>query len=123
MVVAHEKVRVVLESQDGDGWDDLFAPSDFPVAHAKYLSAEFFVKGVPEHEAEVRARHVPPRARAATPHRVPAAASPHRAPASRSTACCPSRAHTPVAASAPRSAPEAAVHRGAGAAALVDGLL
>ena len=34
MAIAHEKVRTVLE-RGGDGWDVLFAPPEFPVAHSK----------------------------------------------------------------------------------------
>lgn len=44
----HERTRAVLE-RGGDGWEELFAPSDFYVAHAKYLAAEIYVAGVPEH--------------------------------------------------------------------------
>ena len=57
MAVAHEKTRAIL-ARGGEGWDDLFSASDFPVAHAKYLSAEIYVKGVPEHETEARPCHV-----------------------------------------------------------------
>jgi hypothetical protein len=37
MASALERVRAVL-ARDGQGWDDVFAPSDFAVAHSRYLA-------------------------------------------------------------------------------------
>ncbi|KAL1504417.1 hypothetical protein AB1Y20_010823 [Prymnesium parvum] len=51
MAAAHEKTRAALD-RGGEGWEELFAHSDFCVAHAKYLAAEIFVAGVAEHEHE-----------------------------------------------------------------------
>ena len=49
MDVALEKVRAVI-ANNGDGWDAVFAPTDFAVAHSRYISAEIYVAGLPEHE-------------------------------------------------------------------------
>jgi len=48
MASALERVRAVL-ARDGQGWDDVFAPSDFAVAHSRYLAAEVYVTNLPEH--------------------------------------------------------------------------
>lgn len=48
MASALDRVRAVL-ARDGMGWADVFAPSDFAVAHSRYLAAEIYVTGVPDH--------------------------------------------------------------------------
>ena len=49
MGVAHQKVRAAL-ANNGEGWSSVFEPSDFAVAHSRYLAAEIYVRDVPEHE-------------------------------------------------------------------------
>ena len=49
MATALEAVRGVL-ARDGEGWDDVFAPSDFAVAHSRYIAIEIYVQGVPDHQ-------------------------------------------------------------------------
>jgi poly(A) polymerase len=48
IATAFDAVLAVL-ARDGQGWDEVFAPSDFAVAHSRYLAAEVYVQGVPEH--------------------------------------------------------------------------
>jgi poly(A) polymerase len=55
MAVALDKVRAVL-ANNGEGWADVFAPTDFSIAHSRYLAAEIFVSQLPEHEAADKAR-------------------------------------------------------------------
>ena len=48
MGLALERVRTSL-SCNGEGWDAVFAPTDFPVSFSRYLAAEIFVSNLPEH--------------------------------------------------------------------------
>jgi len=48
MASALDRVRSVL-ARDGNGWAEVFAPSDFAIAHSRYLAAEVYVTGLPEH--------------------------------------------------------------------------
>ena len=48
MASALERVRASL-ARDGEGWEDVFSPSDFAVAHSRYLAAEIYVTNVPDH--------------------------------------------------------------------------
>ena len=49
MSLAHERVRAAL-SRGGEGWGEVFAPSDFFVAHRNYLAVEIYARRLPEHE-------------------------------------------------------------------------
>jgi len=49
MASALDRVRAVL-ARDGHGWEEVFSPSDFAVAHSRYLAAEIYVTHVPEHQ-------------------------------------------------------------------------
>lgn len=55
MAVAWNKVKQVL-ANNGEGWDSVFAPTDFSIAHSRYLAAEIFVSQLPEHEVAEKAR-------------------------------------------------------------------
>ena len=53
MSSALERVREALRN-DGSGWEHVFAPTDFAVAHSRYLAAEIYVTNVPEHQRKER---------------------------------------------------------------------
>lgn len=46
MRIAHEKVVSIL-ADGADNWDPLYQPSNFWVAHSKYLAVEIYVAGAP----------------------------------------------------------------------------
>ena len=39
-------------TNNGEGWEPVFSPTDFVVAHPKYLAVEIYVQDLPEHDFE-----------------------------------------------------------------------
>ena len=49
------QMRAILETRRGDGWADLFEPTDFVVAHQKYIACEIYVSDFPNKQAQAEA--------------------------------------------------------------------